>query len=779
VIVLTLALGIGVNTAVFSVVNTVLLRPLPYPDAKRLVAYSDGISKSKAENFKPGIEGADFSEWRTQAKSFEGMAGYFYYDATLAASNDAGQVQVASITGDFWAMTGARPALGRLFEPAEPPGAIVLSHKFFERRFGADSHIVGKAMTLDGQPVTIAGVLPPDFQFLFPQDRTDIASIASNEIEAYVPVPPLVRSGGQRTRLFVTAKVKPFVPIESALTELRMIEARILRAYPDRWFAGIPRMGLIPLQEKMVGNVRRALMILQVAGMFVLLIACANIANLLLARAAVRQREIAIRSAIGAGAARVLRQFLAEGLVLALLGGCSGLVLARLVIAMIAGLGWYAVPRLAETTIDARVLTFTLIVSLASGLIFSFGPAISLYRSSPQNALKDGAGSSSLGSGGLRVRRFLVAFELALAIILLTGAGLMMKSFWRMYANPPGFAPENTLVMKVSLSGPQYADKGREVSYLSELVRRIESVPGVQAAGIADTRSYLIQSKDKTRPPVVEQFQESLVSLGYFGAIGMQLVKGRWLTQSDPADATIINETMARRVFGDADPIGQRIDRLGRQVRVVGVVANLKYSKLDADPGPEIYRAYPQNLGPGRPMMTVAVRVPGDPLGIAAASRKLISGIDPTQPVYNVESLQQVLSNSIAPRRFNLFLLGTFAAAAFLMAVVGIYEVVAYSVTQRTREIGIRMALGAQRSEVVRMVVRQAMGIAITGIAMGLAAALGLTRFMASLLYEVKPNDPSTFALVAITLAATAALASWGPALKAALVDPLIALRYE
>jgi hypothetical protein len=308
------------------------------------------------------------------------MAGYFYYDATLAASNDAGQVQVASITGDFWAMTGARPALRRLFEPAEPPGAIVLSHKFFERRFGADSHIVGKAMTLDGQPVTIVGVLPPDFQFLFPQDRTDIASIASNEIEAYVPVPPLVRSGGQRTRLFVTAKVKPF-------------------------------------------------------GMFVLLIACANIANLLLARAAVRQREIAIRSAIGAGAARVLRQFLAEGLVLALLGGCSGLVLARLVIAMIAGLGSYAVPRLAETTIDARVLTFTLIVSLASGLIFSFGPAISLYRSSPQNALKDGAGSSSLGSGGLRVRRFLVAFELALAMILLTGAGLMMKSFWRMYAN--------------------------------------------------------------------------------------------------------------------------------------------------------------------------------------------------------------------------------------------------------------------------------------------------------------------------------------------------------
>ena len=776
VIVLTLALGIGVNTAVFSVVNTVLLRPLPYPDGQRLVAYSDGISKSKAENFKPGIAGADFSDWRTQAKSFEGMAGYFYYDATLAASNDAGQVQVASIAGDFWAMTGVRPALGRLFEPAEPPGAIVLSHRFFERRFGGDSHVVGKAMTLDGQPVTIVGVLPPDFQFLFPQDRTDIAS---SEIEAYVPVPPLARSGGQRTRLFVTARLKPLVPTESALTELRVIETGILRAYPDRWFAGIPRMGLIPLQEKMVGSVRRALMILQAAGMFVLLIACANIANLLLARAAVRQREIAIRSAIGAGASRVLRQFLVEGLVLALLGGCSGLVLARLAIAGMAGLGSHAVPRLAETAIDAWVLAFTLIISLASGLIFSFGPAISLYSSSPQRALKGGAAPSSLGSGGLRVRQFLVAFELALAIILLTGAGLMMKSFWRMYTNPPGFAPENTLLMRVSLSGPQYADKARQVSYLSELVRRIESVPGVQAAGITDTRLYLLQSANSAQPPVVDQFQESLVSLGYFGAIGMRLVKGRWLMAADPPDATIINETMARRVFGDADPIGQRIDRLGRQVRVVGVAANLKYSKLDADPGPEIYRAYPQNLGPGRVMMTVVVRIPGDPLGIAPAARKLISGIDPTQPVYNVETLQQALSHSIAPRRFNLFLLGTFAGAALLMAVVGIYGVIAYSVTQRTREIGIRMALGAQRGEVVRMVVKQGMGIAISGIVIGLAAALGLTRFMASMLYDVKPNDSSTFALVAITMTATAALASWGPALKAALVDPLIALRYE
>jgi putative ABC transport system permease protein len=577
----------------------------------------------------------------------------------------------------------------------------------------------------------------------------------------------------------VIAKLKPAATIAGALTELRTIETRILQAWPDRWFAGVQRMELVPLRERLVGNTRRALMVLQVAGLFVLLIACANIANLLLARAAARSREIAVRAAIGAGAARLVRQFLVEGLLLASMGGLAGLVLAGLGISLLTRLGSHAVPRLAETIIDVRVLAFTVCISLAGGLLFSLGPALSLFGASLEAAIKGGAGLSSRGSHGLRVRSFLVAFELGLAMVLLTGAGLMIKSFWRMYTNPPGFAPENTLIMKVSLSGPQYADKARQVSYLRELLRRIEPVPGVQAVGIADTHLYLLQTANNVLPPIVEQFQESLVSAGYFGAIGMRLVKGRWITDSDPPDATVINESMARRVFGADDPIGRRIDRLGRPVLVVGVAANLKYSKLDGDPGPEIYRPYQQNPGPGRAMVTVAVRVPGDPLGIAPAARKLISGIDPAQPVSSVESLQQALTHSIAPRRFNLFLLGTFAGAALLMAVIGIYGVIAWSVTQRTRETGIRMALGAARGDVVRMVVRQGMAIALSGIAAGLAAALGLTRFMASLLYDVRPNDLATYVLVALTLTAISALASFGPARKAARVDPLTALRYE
>jgi putative ABC transport system permease protein len=486
--------------------------------------------------------------------------------------------------------------------------------------------------------------------------------------------------------------------------------------------------------------------------------------------------EIAIRAAIGAGATRVLRQFLAEGIVLALLGGVVGLLVAKCVITIMLHVGPDAVPRLSETTIDGRVVVLTFILCLGSGVLFGFGPAVSLWKANLQNALKDG---SSVGFGGLRVRRLLVASELALAIILLTGAGLMVKSFWKMYADPPGFAPENTLVMKVSLWGPEYAEKARQVTYFKELLHRIDSLPGVKASGIANTEDYLLQSANSSVPNIVDQFRESLVSPGYFHAIGMRLLKGRWFTGTDPSEATIINETMARRVFGNKDPIGKRIDQLGRPVRVVGVVAKLKYAKRDAEPGPEIFRSYSQNLRGGNTTMMVAVRMPGDPLGIASAARRMVAGIDPAQPIYDLESLEQALRDSVAPRRFNLFLLGTFAGAALLMASVGVYGVIAYSVTQRTREIGVRMALGAQRSEVVRMVMVQGMGIALWGFVAGLGAALGLTRFMGSLLYDVAPNDSPTFAVIAIALAATVLLASSGPALKAAFLDRLAALRHE
>ncbi|HEX4750271.1 MAG TPA: ABC transporter permease, partial [Bryobacteraceae bacterium] len=699
--ILTLAIGIAVNTAVFGVVNTVLLRPLPYPAPDRLVVFSVGVTSATAGRFKQGIEGADFLEWRSRAKSFDKLAGYIYSDKTIAGRNISDQVRAISIAGDFWSLLGTKAALGHLFEPGKSQDEAVLSHSVFEAQFKGDRGIIGHIVTIDGKPVTVAGVLPSDFRFYFPQDWW--SGLAPAEAGVFISVPPLIRP--KPNRLFVVGRLKQGISISRALTELRGIEGAILKTYPDLWFPGVSRMALIPLQTQLLGGNRQGLLILQCAGLFVLLIACANIANLLLARGAARKHEIGIRTAIGAGAFRILRQFLAEGIVLAVFGGAIGLLLAKGIVLMFIHFGPHSLPRLSATSIDSGVIAFAFALCLGSGVVFGFGPAIALWKTNLQDGLKEGARNSSSGSGGIRVRRFLVAAEIALAVVLLTGAGLMVKSFWQMYTNPPGFDPDNTLVVKVALSGPQYAGKAKQVSYFRELLDRLRSIPGIKAFGLANAQDYIIQSKDPANPPRVDEFRDSLVSPGYFQAVGMRLLKGRWFIATDPPDATVINETMARRMFGDRDPLGQRIDGLGRQVLVIGVVANLKYAKLDADPGPEIFRAYAPNLYGGNVNMTLAIRMPSDPLGVAPTLRHSIGSIDPTQPIYDIETLQQALAASIAVRRFELFLLLVFATAALIMALIGVYGVIAYSVTQRTKEIGIRMALGAQRAQVIRMIV--------------------------------------------------------------------------
>ncbi len=773
--VLTLAIGIAVNAAVFSVVNTVLLRSLPYPDASRLVVFSVGVTSATAGRFKPGIEGADFAEWRTHARSFEKLAGYTYSDKTIAGRNVSDQVRAISVAGDFWSLLGTNAALGHLFEPEKSQDEVVLSDSVFETQFKGDRSIVGSVVTIDGKPVTVAGVLPSTFRLYFPQDWW--SGLAPAEAGVFVSAPPLLRSN--RNRVFVVGRLKPRISISRGLAELKGIEGTILKTYPDLWFPGVSHMSLVPLQTQLLGGNRQGLLILQFAGLFVLLIASANIANLLLARGAARTHEIGIRTAIGAGAFRILRQFFAEGIVLAVFGGVTGLLIAKGIVLMFIHFGPHSLPRLSATSIDSRVIAFAFALCLGSGVFFGFGPALALWKTNVQNALKEGARNSSGGSSGIRVRRFLVASEIALAVVLLTGASLMVKSFWQMYTNPPGFDPENTLVVKVALSGPQYADKTKQVSYFRELLNRLSSIPGIKAFGLANAQDYIIQSKDPANPPRVDQFRDSLVSPGYFQAVGMRLLKGRWFIATDSPDAAVINETMAGRMFGDRDPLGQRIDGLGRQVLVVGVVANLKYAKLDADPGPEIFRAYAPNLAGGNVNMTLAIRMGSDPLGIASTLRHSIGSIDPTQPVYDIETLQQALAASVAVRRFELFLLGVFAAAALIMAIIGVYGVIAYSVTQRTKEIGIRMALGAQRTQVVQMIVSQGMRIGAWGIAIGIVAAYGFTRLMVSLLYGVKPHDPVVFWSVAATLLLVVALASSVPASRAAFVDPLSALRHE
>ena len=768
VAILTLALGIGMNTAIFSVVNSVLLRPVSYPNPERLVWVADYDPNLKRDSFSSLF----FTDCRARNQSYTAMAAYGYEQAALEAPRQASQVIGVAVAGDFWKIVGGRPALGRFFGPEEQ-NTIVISWNLFERDFGGDPATVGKPVTLDGRAFTVTGVLPKDFRFQFPMWW--MAGMPQ-PVEMYVPL-TMPKPGGMVRLVNVVASLKPGTSIAKAQAELEVMVKQVLAASglrPPPW--GM-KLHVEPLRDTLTVSSRPALLILLAAGAFVLLIAAVNIANLLLARATTRQREIAIRAAVGAGRARLIRQLLAESILLALLGGAAGLLLARWGVAVLIRMAPGAIPRLAETNIDVAVLTFTLLVSVITGVLFGAGPAFALWRTNLHDALKD-ATRASTGFVGLRLRRLLVGAELALAIVLLTGAGLMVKSFWRMSARPPGFSPQSVLMMKVRLAGGPYTARPARDAYMRSLLDRLQSTPGVQAAGISNW--FLLISgalPNDASPSQTHVLRILTTSPGYLKALGMQLVKGRWLTDTDSANTILLNESMARLAYGARDPIGQEFPLRDEKATVVGIVKDLKYSQLDADPPPESYKPFPQlGIFSG---VNIAVRVSGDVSAAGPAIEKQIFGIDATQPPYAVETLEQALSDSIAPRRFNLFLLGTFAAAALLLALVGIYGVIAYSVAERTREIGVRMALGAQRNQVVRMVVTEGMTVALVGIFIGITASSLLMRLMASLLYGVKPNDPSTFAAVSAALAVTALAACCIPAAKAAWVDPTVALRYE
>ena len=763
VVVLTLALGIGMNTAVFSVVNAVLLRPIGYPHPERLVWLGNYDTFLKRDI----VTTSDFVAWRAHAQSFSAIAAYSRQQTSVATARGATNVNGIVVGGDFWAITGARPALGRLFRPDEQD-AVVLTWDLFENEFLSDGRMIGQTVMLDGRAATVTGVLQKNFRLEFP--RWWIVS-EGRPVEAYFP---LSTSRGDRLRgVQVVGTLKPGTGTRQALAELEVLESGLHEQDRNRDQANLH---VEALQEQLAGNARPALLLLFAAGVFVLLIAAVNIMNLLLARATARRKEIAIRASVGAGRARVIRQFLTESLIMAMLGGAAGLALARGAIALLIRISPNAFPRLEETSIDGWVLVFAFAVTLGAGVVFGVGPAVALWRSNLHGALKE-SGRTSSSSSGLRVRRLLVAGEFALAIVLLTGAGLMLKSFWLMNTLPPGFSPESVLIVKIR---PRYATKDAQTAYLNQLVERVESAPQVDAAGISMWIAYsgVPAFPNDSSPGQSHTVRLNFVSPGFLQAMRTTLVKGRWLTADDPANMILLNESFSREAFGAADPVGRAL-QLDQPFTIAGVVSDVKYSKLDAAPPPEAYlpiRKLPQL--PGLPI-DVAVRAVGDPLAVASSIRKMISDVDPSQPVYGVTTLDRALSDSIAPRRFNLFVLGTFAATALLLALVGIYGVLAYSIAQRTHEIGIRMALGAQRMEVVGMVAKDGMIIALTGMVIGFSAAAGFTRFMQSLLYDVKPADPATFAVVAAALAIAALAACWGTALKAALVDPLIALRTE
>ena len=774
---MTLAVAIGMNTAIFSVFNAVVLRPLAYPNADRLVWLS-----ASAHDGLTMVSAPEFVDWREHATSFDGMVAYGTVDHTFASLRGATRVRGAMVTHDFWDLSGAVPASGRLPRP-EDREIVVLSQQFADRWFPGDPDVIGRTVTLDGRPVVVVGIVPKRFLFHLP--GSGWIGFRPRDVDVYLPMKVSAARGGPMQLLSVVGRLKAGVSLERAQAEIDAIRARTKESHPNP-FGDHRTVRVSPLHDELIGGASQALLVLLGAVGFVLLIACANASGLLIARAAARQREIAIRMSVGAGRVRVLRQLFVESLVLAVLGSAAGVLLARLAIGMILRLDPQAIPRLGETTVDARVLLVTLGACVTTAVVFGLAPGLAVWRMDPHDILRRGIRVASPGGNSVRTRRALVAGEVAVALVLLIGAGLMLKSAWRMHAHAPGFEPRRILTAKVEFAGPQYSEPHRSIAFVDALLRRLHTGPAIEAATIsthgccltshlsAEGEPVPTPEERDSKPPIMI----NLTSAALPRVMGFRMLRGRWFT--DDERAAVVNESLARREFAGRDPIGRRIlvNDNGPHFTIVGVVADLKYSQLDAPAAPEVYVPYAR-VGDGIFGFTALILTKGDPKALAPALRALMSEIDKTQVADDVMSLEQVLADSIAPRRLNLVLLGTFAAAALFLAVIGIYGVMAYSVTQRRHELGVRMALGAQRADVIRMVVGQGMLVAITGIFTGLVAAMMLTRVMEGLLYDVQPMDPLTFAAVTAALASAALLACCIPAIKAARVDPVITLRYD
>jgi predicted permease len=777
---LTLALGIGANTAIFSVVNAVLLRTLPYPQPERLVV----LAEKQRDGQRMSISYPNFQDWREQAQSFTEMAGYRVALFNLTGVDKPVRLQARTVSWNFFRMLGAQPQLGRLFVAGDDKqgGAhiVLLSHAFWQQQCGGDPAIVGKTILLDRSSYTVIGVLPGDFQFF----RRDDIFIPLN-----IALSPADLQRGNHFGLNALARLKDGVSVEQASAEMDAVAAELERAYP----ATNSGDGALTyrLLDRYASDIQRTLWVLLGAVGFVLLIACVNVANLLLVRAAERQKEIAIRLALGAGRWRIIRQLLSESTLLALLSGLTGLMLGVWIMEGLVKLEPNDVPRLDQTKLDITVLLFTLGVSLLTGLLFGLLPAWQSARHDLHASLKEG-GRSIAGTGRDRMRKGLLAAEVGLSLVLLVGAGLMLRTVYRLTHVDPGFATENLLTMQFNLPRSIYDDPRRQAFY-NESLQRIEALPGVRAAALtlslpidgSNWNSIFIVA-DKPVPPRAQLPSSAFtpVSANYFKAMGIRLLKGRVFTEGDTAGkptVAVINETLARQLWPGEDPLGKRLKQGWPEDQtpwreVVGVVADVKLNGVDRDSPLQAYLPLAQE---STNFLGLVVRTSGNPLNLATAVEETLHTLDQDLPVFEVRSIDQLMSSAIAQQRLVLVLLLGFAGLALLLAGVGIYGVIAYSVSQRTHEIGIRIALGAQTSNVLRMVIKQGMKLAFAGVAIGLAAALALTRLMKSLLFGVSATDPLTFAGVALLLVAVALLACWIPARRATKVDPLVALRYE
>lgn len=795
--VLALALGVGANTAIFSVVNSVLLRPLPYKTAERLVSlYGQNTNNAEANSTdKPPLSYPDFRDYKEQAQTLQYVAAYSQSGTVLTSGGDEPErVLGADVSAELFPMLGVEPFIGRVFTPEEDkagaPPVVVLGYGLWQRRFGADKSIIGREIKFGARSATVIGVMPPDFKFPVQAERSDFfdsftaatarASAASLE------------SRDSRSNTIV-ASLKPGATLQQAQAEIDAIARRLAEQYPATnagW-----RARLISLHEDVTGDVRPALFVLLGAVLFVLLITCANVANLLLARASARHREMAIRTALGASRARIVRQLLTESLLLSFMGGVLGLLLALWGIDLLVAASPASLPRVAEINLDHRVLAFTLFVSAVTGIIFGIFPALASSKLDLNESLKEGGRGSMEGARRNRVRSLLVVSEIALSLILLIGAGLLIKSFLRLLDTDPGYTAARVLSVTLPLSRTKYPQPEQQSAYFQELINRARSLPGVEAVGatnllplgLRDTFStFDIEGRPPAAPEAKTAARNYSITPDYFRVMSIPVRRGRAFTERDAKDAPpviIINEAFAHRFFPNEEARGKRIifeDETNQPLRpreIVGVVGNVRHEGLDEKEQPEYYVPFFQ--APDRQMDLVVRSAISNPAALTVAVRGAIRSIDKDQLIWEVKTMDERVAKSVAPRRFQMLLLGIFATLALLLASIGIYGVMNFTVTQRTHEIGIRLALGAQAKDVFRLVIGQGMTLALIGVVIGLLGALALTRVMASLLYNVSALDPLIFAGIALLLACVALLACLIPARRATRVDPMIALRHE
>ncbi len=783
-----LTIGIGANVAIFSVVNTVLLRPLPYQDPGRLVMLWESLPGIGYGQL--GTSSGEYLDYRDRNRVFSGIAGYKNDTANLTGSGQPERIPITRASANLFSVLGVQPMLGRTYTAEEDrPGAgkvAVLSHGLWKRRYGADRNILGRAVDLDGQPYTVIGVMPAWFQFPFS------TLPYSEQAELWVPVaftPDEIMDRVREFGTFTVARLKPGVSLQEAQEDVARVAAQFQKQYPQIYSGDIyVKPTASRLAADVVGKVRPMLLVLLGAVGFVLLIASANLANLLLARATTRSREMAVRAALGASQRRLLRQSLTESVLLAAEGGALGLFAAFWLVRLLVAFGPERVPRLQDVTIEPAVLAFAVAISVLTGIMFGIAPAWRASRGELLSALKEASARAGASREKLRLRNVLVVLETACSLLLLVAAGLLVNSFIRVLRVPPGFNPSGVLIARTQFDDTRYPKAELCGAAEKEIIARLRRLPGVHSVGfvtnlpLADPRQ--IGFRIEGGPP--NQFHNAdnaLVSEDYFRAMGIPLLRGHGFREQDTASTplvAVINQTLARTYFSGTDPIGKRLLWGGRTpFTIVGVAGDVKFSALDAAVAPMIYMSNFQVASGVSRHAVFVVRTAADPASLASAARQTIWAVDKDLPVFGVTTMNDVLAASVAQRRFSMSLLGGFAFLALLMAAIGLYGVLSYSVSQRMHEMGLRMALGANARDLMRLVVGQGIRVVLAGVAAGLLASFAATRLLSGMLFGVSPLDPFTFATVAGVLLAAALLASFVPARRATRVDPMVALRYE